>query len=274
MPIHCPITLNPVSDTDFDTIDRLVMAASYASQNHLGRLCDERVYENDVAARLLDGGSMGVCTHVPVTVTHHTFIKTYWLDLVAEQMIYEFKSAAVLAPAHEAQAIHYAALADSNRVKLINFGAPKVSGRLLRTPFPQVNRRRITVVRDRWQPLSNECASLIERLIALLEDWGAFLEGQLYTEALVHFFGGESQCDHRLPVSRDGIKLGTHRQPCHAQDAGFVVTALGKEAAAYEEQLRRLLACLPLQGIQWLNMNHAELQVVTLLNKRHSGAVQ
>ena len=100
MPIHCPIALDPVSDTDFVNIDRLVMAASYASQNHLGRLCDERVYENDVAARLLASGSGEIHTQVPVTVTHHTFLKTYWLDLVVGQMIYELKSAELLASAH------------------------------------------------------------------------------------------------------------------------------------------------------------------------------
>ena len=153
-------------------------------------------------------------------------------------------------------------------MKLINFGSPKVAGHLLRTPFPRVNRREITVVRDRWERLCDECGRLIEWFVMLLADWGAFLEGQLYAEGLVHFFGGQSQCERRLPVCRDGIKLGTHRLSCHAREAGFVVTALGKEAGAYEEQLRRLLACLPLQGIQWLNLNNTELQAVTLVNQR------
>jgi hypothetical protein len=70
------------------------------------------------------------------------------------------------------------------------------------------------------------------------------------------------------PGLLDGITLGTHRLACHSEEVGFVVTALGKEARAYEEQLRRLLSCLPLHGIQWLNLNHTELRAVTLVNRR------
>jgi GxxExxY protein len=268
MPIQCPITLNPVSDEEFESVDRLVMSASYSSQNHLGRLCNERVYEKDVVARLRAGGMSEIHTQVPVTVTHETYLKTYWLDLVVGQMIYELKSVDGLVAAHETQAIHYAALVDTNRVKLINFGSPRVAGQLLRTPFRRVDRRRVTVVRERWERLCDQCGQLIGRLLALLEDWGAFLEASFYSEGLAHFFGGEARCVCRLPVCRDGLKLGTHRLACHAKDTGFIITALGKEARPYEEQLRRLLSCLPLQGIQWFNLNHTELHAVTLLNGR------
>lgn len=265
MPIHCPLSLEPRSNLDFETIDRAVMGASFDSHNHLGRLCDERVYENDVAVRLRASGVEQVETQVPVTLTHHTFLKIYRLDLVVGGLIYELKSTAGFAPEHEAQAIHYAALGDTNRAKLINFGSPKVVGRLLRTPFPQLDRRKITVVRDRWRPMSDQCETLVERMMALLADWGGFLEAGLYQEALLHFLSGGSASERRLVVSRDGIKLGTHRQPCHAQELGYVVTGLSRETVAYEQHLRRLLNCLPLQGIQWLNLNHAELQTITLI---------
>lgn len=264
MPIHCPLRIQPIPDETFESIDRLVMGCCYASQNALGRLCDERVYENDVAARLRSEGGGDVHTQVPVTVTHQSFSKTYRLDLVVGGTIYEFKTVSAFAPDHDAQGIHYAALTATDRVKLINFRSEKVRGRLLRSPMWRVDRRQFTVTKIRWQPLSEECGSLLTRVTALLGDWGAFLEARLFEAGLVHFCGGEAPCVRRLPVSRDGLELGTHCLACHAAEAGFVVTAFTGEAVAHESQLRRLLQCLPLRGLQWINLNHSELQLVTL----------
>jgi hypothetical protein len=216
--------------------------------------------------------SPGVHTQVPVTLTHESFSKTYRLDLVAGGMIYEFKTVTVFTPDHDAQGIHYAALTGTDRVKLVNFRSAKVMGRLLRSPLARVDRRRFSVTRDRWQPLSDKCPGLVTRLTALLADWGAFLEARLFEEALVYFAGGEAQCRRRLPVARDDVELGTHRLACHAAEVGFVVTAFAGPALAHESQLHRLLRCLPLWGLQWLNLNHAELQLVTLIKGKGMGA--
>ena len=126
----------------------------------------------------------------------------------------------------------------------------------------------MSVTRNRWQPLSAQCEELARRMAALLGDWGGFLEAPLYEEALIHFCGGQGHCLTRLPVYRDGIELGTHRIACHADGIGFVLTAFSREAEAHASQLGRLLHCLPLRGLQWLNLNHAELQLVTLTNER------
>ena len=88
MPIHRTLELNSVTDDDFAGIDAVVMQCAYASQNHFGRLFDERVYENDVAARLRAEG-LQVYTQVPITLTHEVFEKVYFLDLVVNQMLYE-----------------------------------------------------------------------------------------------------------------------------------------------------------------------------------------
>lgn len=266
MPVHCPLQLRPLPDEAFEAIDRRVMACCYASQNTLGRLCDERVYENDVAARLRSEAVPDVHTQVPVTLTHESFSRTYRLDLVVGEMIYEFKTVTAFAPDHDAQGIHYAALTGTDRVKLVTFRSERVVGRLLRSPLWRVNRRQFSVTTDRWLPLSDECPGLLTHMTALLTDWGAFLEARLFEEALVHLSGGEAQCMRRLPVTRDGFELGTHRLACHAADVGFAVSAFSEAAPAHESQLRRVMHCLPLRGLQWINLNHAELQLVTLRN--------
>ena len=240
------------------------MGCSYASQNDLGRLCDERVYENDVAERLQSAGCPEIQTQVPVTLMHRDFTKTYRLDLVVRQMVYEFKTARALAPEHDAQAIHYAALLGIDRVKLINFRSPRVVGRLLRSPSLARDDSRLVVCTARWHALSEHCEALLASMAGLLSDVGAFLESRLYEEALVHFSGGEGKCVQRLPLVREGRELGTHRFNCHASRSAFVVTSFSEEAAAHEHQLRRVLRFTDLKGIQWFNLNRSELQAVTL----------
>ena len=49
MPIHCPIQIRALSAEEFEERDYRVMGHAYGSQNELGRLCDERVYEAAVS---------------------------------------------------------------------------------------------------------------------------------------------------------------------------------------------------------------------------------
>jgi GxxExxY protein len=268
MPIHCPLTIRPLSDAAFAEVDRVVMGCAFASQNTLGRLCDERIYENDLAARLKAEGFTDVHTRLPITVTHGGFSKTYRLDLVVNQMVYELKAVADLTPQHDAEAIHYAALLATDRVKLINFRSAKVIGKLLRSPFARTDRRQVGSVEARWRALSEQCEELKRRMRALLADWGAFLETQLYEEGLVHLHGGEGGCVRRARVVRDGIELGAHTVHCHADKLAFVVTALGDSPGAYEQSLRRLMSFTNLRGMQWMNLNRAEIEFVTLPNDR------
>ena len=96
MPFHCPLPIRSLSREEFEERDRIVMSCAYASQNELGRLCDERVYENDMAARLHAAGFSEIHTQVPLTVSHRDFAKTYRLDLIADGALYELKSVAAL----------------------------------------------------------------------------------------------------------------------------------------------------------------------------------
>jgi hypothetical protein len=56
MPFSTPTPIQNLSADEFKEIDVHVMKAAYAAQNHLGRPCDERLYENDMAETLQDIG--------------------------------------------------------------------------------------------------------------------------------------------------------------------------------------------------------------------------
>ena len=107
---------------------------------------------------------------------------------------------------------------------------------------------------------------LREMMHELLDDWGAFLDLRLYQEALTHFCGGESQVIQRLPLTREGISLGTQHFHVHSPDIAFRVTAVTENDETMESHLGRLLALTELRALQWINLKHSDIQLVTIAN--------
>ena len=79
MPIHCPVKIECLDAKAFERVDYRVIGQAFASQNELGRLCDECAYEADLTARLGTAGCSSVHSQLPITVTHRDFSKGYRL---------------------------------------------------------------------------------------------------------------------------------------------------------------------------------------------------
>ena len=102
------------------------MHCAYDSQNALGRLCDERVYENDLARRLRAEGFREVHSQVPITLSHCGFHKEYRLDLLADDALYELKTTTAFTSEHDAQkqtrhVDRLLMLSDFNAMQWLNF---------------------------------------------------------------------------------------------------------------------------------------------------------
>lgn len=264
MPIYRTLELQSITDREFAEIDEVVMRCAYATQNHFGRLFDERIYENDLAQRLRANG-LEVSTQVPIKVSHGSFEKTYYLDLIVNQMLYELKVVTALLREHDAQAINYALLQNVRLVKLLNFGESEVRGKLLRNALTEPERHQPTMRKTGWKPLGPRCTDLIAHLKQLIRDWGTHLDFRLYNEALIHHFGGESNCLQRLELKSGDVALGTHPVPHHDPDHGFIVTGFTRPQPNYRQHLEVLLQHVPsLKGIQWINLNHSRLEVTTI----------
>jgi GxxExxY protein len=264
MPIHHTLKLRNISDQEFEAIDSAVMQCCYASRRHFGTLFDERVYENDIAARLRAEG-FEVHTQVPVTVSHGSFQKTYFLDLVVNQMLYELKVAVSLIGGYYTQALNYAMLQDIRLVKVINLGGEEVRGRLRCNALSQADRHRPTMRKSGWKMITPHCEQLINHLKALIQDWGTHLDNHLYNEALIHQFGGEPQCIQRMELHSGGLKLGTHRVQCYSPNHAFVITGFSGNQPHYQQHLEVLMQHAPLlKGLQWINLNRSRMEVTTL----------
>lgn len=264
MPIHCPVTLPHLDREAFDRLDYRVMGHAFASQNELGRLCEESAYEADLQARLLADGFHSVQTQVPITVSHRNFAKRYAMDLEADGALYELKADAGLTGEHEAQLFNYMFLTGVPCGKLINFRPVKVQGKLLATPLTPESRRKFTTDFKKWNDVTPACGVLRQTLLGLLEDWGMFLDLALYQEALIFFLGGPGAIERQVRLSRKQVSLGSQKMFVHAPGVAFRLTALVDERNDIEPHLRRLLTLTELKAIQWINLNHNQIVLTTI----------
>jgi len=200
-----------------------------------------------------------------VRVSYRDFSKTYLLDLVvAHAGIYELKVTRGLVGAHEAQLLHYLFLCGAHHGKLINFRPVQVESRFVNAPSTQSERRQFAVEMGSWHERDLAERVFRECLFGLLNDWGGWLDVELYTEALVHFSGGEGRGVQRLPLTRDGTRLGTQSFHLLNPETAFRITALTEPTVHYQHQLYSLLHLSPLRTIQWVNLGRQKIQLVSL----------
>ncbi len=236
MPIEPALQLRDLTQSAFDELDEVVMRHAYAAQNKFGRLFDERIYENDLAKRLRAEG-FDVHTQVPVKVSHASFEKTYFLDLIVNHMLYELKVVAALLPEHQAQALHYAMMNNTRRVKLINFRSSRVDGELLYNPISDAERQQPVFVTESFRPRTPGCERLVAQVRSFVADWGTHLSSRLYNEALVHHFGGEAACQARVQVGEPEAALGTHLIQTHSPEHSFVITSVTRQIRQHQRHL-------------------------------------
>jgi GxxExxY protein len=261
MPITCSVPVPNPSESEFLARDKIVMRCAYASQNALGRLCDEKVYENDLADRLRFSGLPNVLTQVPIIVRHGDFEKVYRLDLLADGAVYELKTVEQYAGAHFSQIYNYAMCLDIKFIKLLNFRPSKVDGKMRASPFTSAIRHAVQVITTNFKPCSARCPVVQDCLQSLVADIGGFLEVSLYDEALGALTNAP---EVRLIVARNGFELGTHPLRMIAEHVGFHVSSFSENVRHQQSHLERLLAMLPLKALHWINFNRDQVSLTTL----------
>ena len=266
MPITCPIQFRILSDEEFRKLDYQIMAHAFACHNELGRLCDERIYQKDIAARLEAAGLGPVRTEVPLTATWRTFRKDYFLDLVVQDlMLYELKTALTIAGEHKAQLLNYVLLLGLHSGKLLNLRPPSVESWFASSNLTLEDRRQIAVDTKQWRKMSPECVAFQEGLVELVGEVGAFLDVMLYEDFLTQMLGGERKVVQPVEIRRDGIFLGNQKCPILSPEIGFRISTHTEDHDQAESHMRRWLSHTNLRAIQWINLNHTVVEFTTLI---------
>ncbi len=232
-------------------IDYEVMRYAFATQNRLGCLCDESVYQAHLSQLLTEVGFQAE-REVPVRLIFRSFEKVLFLDLIVNgSVIYELKAVTSLTESHTTQLLNYLFLTNSTHGKLVNFRTSSVESRFVNAAMDAQSRRSFQVDTSHWQG-STEFRALIETLVT---DWGTGLEHSFYTQAVVHCLGGEEIVTRQLPMQVDGIAVGNQRFHLINKNTGFRITTFQDELhSQHANQLMKLLIPSPLKLYYWVNI--------------------
>jgi GxxExxY protein len=268
MPIEIKRDIRRIDEQDFYRIDFEITGIAFAIHNEFGRLWNEKIYQNELANRCREAGFKNVETEVPIVVTHKDFRKEYSVDLlVQDSIVYELKTVNRLSREHDKQALNYLFLLGLQHGKLINFRPVSVEKRFVSTTVLPKDRYDLVFDDKHWHEVDKDSAKLKELVVELLLDWGAFLETNLFYEAIFHFRGGEEQVIKDIDVVNKGANLGQHKYPLLNQNTGFQLTAITKGVDNFEQHLNRFINLTKLDAIQWINFNHRKISFKTIPNQ-------
>ena len=258
--------IKPIDETQFHKIDYQVTGLAFTIYNEFGRLWNETIYKNELANRCQRSGFKNVETEVEIRVFHEAFCKKYFIDLLVDNsVIYELKAVNKLTSEHERQTLTYLFLCQLQHAKLINFRAGSVKYRFVSTSI-QCKDRYYFVIDDRkWINLDEDCIWLKELIIALLNDWGVYLEMNLFYEAIYYFRGGKEKVVQNLDIVHNSSILGKQKLNLLNSDIAFKITAFTRELESYEKHLCRFVNISNLKAMQWINFNRDVITFKTII---------
>jgi GxxExxY protein len=266
MPIEVSLEIQVLNQADFHTLHHQLLGIVFEVHNQFGRFLNEMLFKKEIAARCEAAGLGPALREIQVRVSHDGFCKDYFLDLLlCHSLLVEIKAAETLTLAHRSQTLNYVLLIGLRHGSLINLRPERVQHEFVSTGLTPEKRRQFAVIEKGWRALDDESKWLKDKTIALLEDWSAFLEISLYRDAIAHFLGGAQTVVKPVPVYSGHRLLG--EQPVHLlnSETAFAFTAITGDRSGMEEHQRRFLRHTPLKAVQWINLNHHEIEFRTLI---------
>ncbi len=246
------------------------MGVIFGVHNEIGTLFDESIYQAAVEVRCKEAG-LTVDREVPIHVSFEGFRKTYRMDLVVERrVVYELKTVEAIAPAHRNQLLNYLFLSRFEHGKLVNLRPASVASEFLNAIATLEERKQVCLHDQGWKNLCAESARLRQLVLALIEDWGLFLDTELYQEAITFLLDEFSGLTAEIGAHVNGTPLGTLRIPQIAPGMAFRISAAKSSRSfpcavqTFEKNLGRLLSCTDLKAIHWINFDRHNVTMKTL----------
>lgn len=248
------------SQEEFSSLAYEVMEHVYDIHNEFGRFFDERVYKRELANRMT-----GLELELPVTATHRSFSKTYYLDALARKCgLFEFKAAEAIVPRHRSQSLNYLLLFDLPHGKIINVRPERVVSEFVNCHQRLHDLRNPNIATSSFDPQTSGAEFFHDTLVALAQDWGVGLELGLYEEALTHFLGGEDRVLLPVPVMGRNGHLHDQKMRLLAPDVAFKLTALSDEENNFASHAARLIKHTSLKAIHWANLTTQRVTFTTI----------
>lgn len=270
MPIVCETIIEPISEEEFHKIDYKIMDLVFEVHNELGRFCNEKIFQNRLALLCEKNGFNSVSTEVPIVISFNGFIKRYFIDiLINNAVIYELKTVKSLINEHHRQTLNYLLLTGINHGKIINFGTSSIEKDFVSTKLNLIKRHSFFINSDDWHDIDNNGKSFKNLIINLLNDWGAFLDIQLFYDAIVFFCGGINNVLGNVELFCDNKIVGKQKIHLLNNKVAFRLSGITKEKKFYRKHLVKFLNHTKLDALQWVNFNHHNIEFETIFNKNN-----
>jgi len=166
---------------------------------------------------------------------------------------------------HQKQTINYLLLTGLHDAKLINMRSASVQHRFVSTKITPEKRYNFTVDNEQFQELDKDSIWFKRMFKLLLDEWGVFLDVNLFYDTIAHFRGDEGNIVKELQV-RDGARiLGKQKVHMLNSNIAFKISSVTRDKRYYENDLCRLLRYTPLKAIHWINFNHDNVALKTII---------
>jgi GxxExxY protein len=227
----------------------------------MGRFFDERIYQKELM-ECAKREKFEVSREVLLRVSHKNFSKDYYIDLLINQSIpYELKTVEQLTSHHQKQLIHYLLLANLQHGKLLNFRPSSVESRFVSTQLTHEQRSTFIFKDAEW----DDCGTNLKNtFLTLLEDWGCYLDTNLYREAIAHLLKDPDAGQQAIQIKVNGRLLGHQQMYLANASTAFHISALRKHQQSYETHMRRLIKHTNIDQIQWINLENQTVTFKTI----------
>jgi GxxExxY protein len=263
MPIIPSHPIEALSETEFHELDYKVMALAFETQNELGRLYDEQIYQNKLKQKCLNNGLKVAC-EIEIELTHRTYVKSLFVDLLIENAVYELKTIQSIHEPQRIQTLNYLFATNTQHGKIINFRPSSVEHEFVSTTLSKETRMNVTLQMSAWRAHSHRADTLQQRMCELLSDWGAYFDTQLYEKALIHLLGDLDVAIRPVEIRAEGKLLGAQKLNTLSESEFFILTAARNNPAHHQKHLEKLLDHTPFKHLYWINLAHSQIQFTTL----------
>jgi len=246
-------SISALSEKAFHRLDYQVMSMTFDLYNSIGNLWDENDYKSKLLERCAASG-LNALSEVQITASHKEFRKAYFIDLLIEGAVYELKTTSGIASPHESQTLNYLFLTDTQHGKIINFRPDSLEWRFVSTSLTFCQRKSYNLKTNQWISNDQTNVNLPDLVSELLDTWGAYLDLQLYKEAVLFFMGQSSRDVNKrfCPLSQETL---------------IHFTALSRKKSAYKKNLQKYLDASTYQHIDWINFNQNQIELHALGKK-------
>jgi len=270
MAIEYSKEISQISHQKFYDLDKVIVKYAFDIHNKFGRFFDEKIYA-DKLKKTIDVLGVPAEREVCIKVSHKDFVKKYFIDLLVDKgVIYELKSVNALNNVHEQQLINYLLLTNLNYGQLINFRPGSVKKRFVSTKLNHKERKNYFLDLQDWNSGIENSSFLKDIIIELLQDWGAFLDYNLYKEAIIYFLGGRGKVEKSIDIIDEGKILGQQKFKLLNNKTVFHLSGISKSFESYEKHICRLLKYVDLEAIQWINFNKNDIKFKTITKQLDS----